>query len=110
MMAQNHHTVAKFYSLTGHLILPEIFVFSRRSWDQLSKADQDLIRKLSREAQFEQRELWDQMVGEATAKLKAAGIQFVQADKKAFYEATQPVRDKYGAKHAVLLKRIEETR
>ena len=63
----------------------------------------------SREAQFEQRKLWDAMVAEAATKLKAQGVQFVQADKKAFYEATQPIRDKYGSKYAALLKRIQET-
>jgi hypothetical protein len=31
-------------------------------------------------------------------------------DKKPFYEATKPVREKYGAKHAALIKRMEETR
>jgi tripartite ATP-independent transporter DctP family solute receptor len=110
LLAQNHYQVSKVYSLTGHLIIPEIFVFSRRSWDQLAKADQDLIRRLSREAQFEQRALWDKMVGEATAKLKAAGIQFVKADKQAFYDATRPVRAKYGSKYAALIKRIEDTK
>jgi TRAP-type C4-dicarboxylate transport system substrate-binding protein len=43
------------------------------------------------------------------AKLKAAGVQFVDADKEAFYKATQPMRDKYGAKYAALIKRIEAT-
>jgi tripartite ATP-independent transporter DctP family solute receptor len=109
LLAQNHYTVSKVYSLTGHLIIPEIFVFSRRTWDTLSKEDQDMLRKFSREAQFEQRALWDKMVAESEIKLKAAGVQFVQADKAAFYKATQPVRDKYGAKYAALLKRIEET-
>ncbi len=110
LLAQNHYQVSKVYSLTGHLIIPEIFVFSKRTWEQLSKEDQALLRKVSREAQLEQRQLWDAYVGEAEAKLKAAGIQFVNADKKAFYEATQPVRDKYGAKYAVLLKRIQDTK
>ena len=41
LLAQNHYTVSKVYSLTGHLIIPEIFVFSKRTWDTLSKADQD---------------------------------------------------------------------
>jgi tripartite ATP-independent transporter DctP family solute receptor len=109
LLAQNHYTVSKVYSLTGHLIIPEIFVFSKRTWDTLSKADQDLVRKLSREAQFEQRKLWDEYTGEAEKKLKAAGIQFVQADKKAFYDATKPIRDKYGSKYAALLKKIEDT-
>ena len=110
LLAQNHYQVSKVYSLTGHLIIPEIFVFSKRNWETLPKADQDLVKKLSREAQLEQRQLWDAYVGEAESKLKAAGIQFVAADKQAFYKATQPVRDKYGAKYSALLKRIEDTR
>ncbi len=110
LLAQNHYTVAKIYSLTGHLIIPEIFVFSRRTWDTLSKSDQDLVRKFSREAQLEQRALWDAYTLEAEKKLKAAGVQFVPADKAAFYKATQPVRDKYGAKYAVLLKQIADTK
>ena len=109
LLAQNHYTVSKVYSLTGHLIIPEIFVFSKKNWDALSKDDQAMVRKFSREAQMDQRELWDKMVAEAETKLKAMGVQFVQADKKAFYAATQPIRDKYGAKYAALLKRIEET-
>ena len=110
LLAQNHYQVSKVYSLTGHLIIPEIFVFSRRTWETLSKDDQAMVKKLSREAQLEQRKLWDAYVGEAEAKLKAAGIQFVSADKQAFYKATQPVRDKYGSKYATLLKRIQETK
>jgi tripartite ATP-independent transporter DctP family solute receptor len=109
LLAQNHYQVSKVYSLTGHLIIPEIFVFSKRTWDTLSKDDQAMVKKLSREAQFEQRKLWDAYVGEAESKLKAAGIQFVKADKEAFYKATQPVRDKYGSKYNVLLKRIQDT-
>src|SRR5207249_686137 len=109
LLAQNHYQVSKVYSLTGHLIIPEIFVFSKRNWETLPKADQELVKKLSREAQLEQRQLWDAYVGEAESKLKAAGIQFVSADKEAFYKATQPVRDKYGAKYSALLKRIQDT-
>jgi tripartite ATP-independent transporter DctP family solute receptor len=110
VLAQNHYQVAKVYSLTGHLIIPEMFVFSKRTWDALSKEDQGLLRKLSREAQFEERALWDEKTTKATEELKAKGVQFVAADKPAFYKATQPVRDKYGAKYAVLLKRIEDTK
>jgi tripartite ATP-independent transporter DctP family solute receptor len=110
LLTHNHYQVSKVYSLTGHLIIPEIFVFSRRTWDTLSKDDQALIRKLSREAQVEQRDLWDKMVAESVQKLKAAGVEFVTVDKKAFYEVTRPVRDKYGAKWTALIRRVEETK
>jgi tripartite ATP-independent transporter DctP family solute receptor len=110
IVTHKHYEIAKVYSLTGHLIIPEIFVFSKTHWDKLSKADQDLIRKRSREAQIEQRALWDKMTQESEAKLKAAGMQFVTVDKKVFYEATQPVRDKYGAKYSALMKRIQDVK
>jgi tripartite ATP-independent transporter DctP family solute receptor len=111
LLAQNHYQTAKgkVYSLTGHLIIPEIFIFSKKNWEALPQQDQALVRKLSREAQLEQRQLWDDMTASAAGKLKAAGVQFVSADKPAFYKATQPVRDKYGAKYASLLKRIQDT-
>jgi tripartite ATP-independent transporter DctP family solute receptor len=110
MLTANHYQIVKVYSLTGHLIIPEMFVFSKTSWDKLSPADQALIRKHSREVQMEQRVLWDRYVGEAETKLNAAGVQFVPADKEAFFKATQPIRDKYGAKYAALQTRILDTK
>lgn len=110
LLVQNHYQVTKVYSLTGHLIIPEIFVFSRRTWDSLSKEDQDLLKKFSREAQAEQRQLWDVMVTDAETKLKAGGVQFITVDKSVFYDATKPIREKYGSKYTALLKRIEDTR
>src|ERR1041384_5560500 len=110
MLTANHYQVVKVYSLTGHLIIPEMFVFSKATWDKLSKEDQALVKKHSREAQMEQRERWNKYTAEAEAKLKAAGVQFVAADKEAFFKATQPIRDKYGAKYAGLQKRILDTK
>jgi tripartite ATP-independent transporter DctP family solute receptor len=104
----NHFQVAKHYTLTEHLIVPEILVFSRRSWDGLSHDDQQLLRKLGREAQLEERELWHKTEQEAFAKMKAAGIEVQQiADKKPFQDAVKPVWDKYGAKYGDLIKRIQ---
>src|ERR1700704_1152693 len=110
VLAQNHYQVAKVYSLTGHLIIPEMFVFSKRTWEALTPQDQALVKKLSRETQLEQRQLWDEKTARATEELKAKGVQFVPADKEAFFKATQPVRDKYGAKYSALLKRILDTK
>jgi tripartite ATP-independent transporter DctP family solute receptor len=104
----NHYQVAKYYTLTEHLIVPEIVVFSRRTWDTLSKDDQDLIRKFSREAQSEERTLWEAYEKEAMGKATAAGIQvFDVADKKPFQDAVKPVWDKYGPRFADVIKRIQ---
>ncbi|MNV48988.1 2,3-diketo-L-gulonate-binding periplasmic protein YiaO precursor [compost metagenome] len=104
----NHYsTGAKFYTQTNHLIIPELLVVSKVTWDKLSKDDQALLKKFGREAQLEQRTLWDKSVEDYTAKLKAAGVEFINVDTKAFYDATAPVRAKYGANYADLMKRIE---
>jgi TRAP-type C4-dicarboxylate transport system substrate-binding protein len=56
---------------------------------------------------MEQRDLWNKSVAESTDKLKAAGVEFIDVDNKPFYDATAPVRAKYGEKYADLIKRIE---
>src|SRR4051795_12672105 len=92
-----HYRYAKFYSRTGHLMIPELLVFSKRTWDTLSKDDQALIMKASKEAQQEQRKLWYEMEQKSIAKLKESGIEINEvADKKQFQEAVRPVWDKYG--------------
>lgn len=105
--ANHYRTGAKYFTQTNHLIIPEILVMSKVTWDKLSPADQALVKKAAREAQMEQRVLWDKATADYTQKLKAEGVEFIAIDNKAFYQATQPVRDKYGAKYADLIKRIE---
>lgn len=103
-----HFQLAKFYSLTEHLIIPEILVFSRRSWEAMSKADQDLIMKVSKEAQLEQRKLWDEREAVSMKKVKDSGIEVITfKDKKPFQDAVKPVWEKYGGKYADLVKRIQ---
>jgi tripartite ATP-independent transporter DctP family solute receptor len=111
MFTSNHYTTGtKYYAQTNHLIIPELLVMSKVAWDKLTPADQALVKKLGREAQMEQRGLWDKSVEDYSAKLKAAGVEFVQVDQKLFYDATAPVRAKYGVKFADLMKRISDVK
>ncbi|HWP18818.1 MAG TPA: TRAP transporter substrate-binding protein [Burkholderiaceae bacterium] len=105
--SNHYNTGAKYYTQTHHLMIPEVLVMSKVAWDKLSKDDQALMRKLAREAQMEQRQLWDKSVAEYTEKLKAAGVEFIDIDTRPFRQATAPVRAKYGAQFADLMKRIE---
>ena len=109
----NHYQVAKFYTIDEHLIVPEMVVFSKKIWDTLSKEEQALLVKFGHEAQQEERKLWEVYEKQAMDKAKAAGIQIIEvsaADKKAFQDAVKPVWDKYGPKHAEMVKRIQEVK
>src|ERR1700716_3417145 len=102
-----HYRHAKYYSLTGHLMIPEILVFSKKTWSTLAQDDQALIAKLAKEAQQDQRKLWYAMEEKSTKQIEAAGIEIVKIDdKRPFQAAVKPVWDKYGAQHADLIKRI----
>jgi tripartite ATP-independent transporter DctP family solute receptor len=103
----NHYQVAKYYGMTEHLIVPEMAVFSKPSWDTLSAGDQALVKKFGREAQAEERAFWQKTEQDALARMKAANIQIDPiADKTPFRDAVKPIYDKYGAKYKDLIERI----
>ena len=104
----NHYTAAKYYSLTEHLIIPEVLLFSKKAWGALSSDDQSLIKMFAREAQMEERELWNKYEQQAMEKAKAAGCQIIEiSDKAPFQNAVKPVWDKYGPKYQDMIKRIQ---
>ena len=106
-----HFRYAKYYSRTGHLMIPEILVYSKKSWETLSKDDQALLTKFSKEAQQEQRKLWYEREEESLKKVKDAGAQINDvADRKPFQAAVKPVWDKYGAQHAALIQRVQDVK
>jgi tripartite ATP-independent transporter DctP family solute receptor len=108
MLEHNHYQIAKYYTLTGHLIIPELLVMSKTIWEKLTPEQQVLVKKAARQAQMDERQLWDAKVASSTEKLKAAGVEYISIDPKPFYDATAPVREKYGAKYADLMKKIAE--
>ncbi|MES2027803.1 MAG: TRAP transporter substrate-binding protein [Pseudomonadota bacterium] len=106
-VAQNHFQVAKYFSMTEHLIIPELLVFSKASWAKLTPDDQALLKKFGREAQLEQRALWYEAEKTALDKMKEVGTDIVTSiDKQPFRDAVKPVWEKYGAKYAEMTKRI----
>lgn len=101
-----HYEVAGYYTLTEHLMVPEIFVFSKKVWDTLSPIDQQLIRNAAVLAAQKERELWAEREQKSLAILKEKGIEVVSdVDKGPFIEATAPVREKFGKDFADLIEK-----
>lgn len=106
-----HYRYAKYYSLTGHLMIPEILVFSKKIWGTLSSDDQALIASFAKEAQQEQRKLWYAMEEKSKIEMEKAGVEITKIDdKKPFQEAVRPVWDKYATQYAELIKRIQDVK
>ena len=111
LFTSNQYTTVKYYTQTNHLIIPEIFVMSKVTWDKLSPGRTGAGEEvLARGADGAARRCGTRASPSTRAKLKAAGIEFIDIDNKPFYDATAPVRAKYGAQYADLMKRIEDVK
>ena len=103
-----HYRYAKYYSKTGHLIIPEILVFSKRTWDTLSKEDQTLIMKEAKAAQTEQWKLWAEFEQKSIADMKAQGVEIIQVDNKPMAEAVKKaVYPKYAKELQAFIDRVQ---
>lgn len=92
--SSNHYEVAKYYSITDHLILPECLCVSKSAWDALSAEDQEVVRRAAQDAAQEQRALWAERSEASRAKVEEAGVAVNEvADKAPFQEAMGTVYD-----------------
>lgn len=93
--ATRHHEAAPFYSLTRHVMAPEVFVMSARRWKTLTKEDQALVKEAAQNSVSVMRGLWDARVEKSRAALIEQGIKLHEPDLTPFRDAVKPVWDKY---------------
>ncbi len=107
-----HAEVAKFYSLDEHLIVPEVLVISKITWDKLSPEDQAIVRQAAKDSVAYERGAWDTQVLASMAKVVADGTKVTHPDKQPFIDAMKPVYDKYvtDAHLKDLVARIQATK
>jgi tripartite ATP-independent transporter DctP family solute receptor len=94
--SSGHYEVAGYYTLNEHLIVPEVLVMSKVSWDKLSPEDQEILRQAAKDSMPINRELWAAREKESEDKVRAAGVEIIEGiDKTPFIEAMVPVYEKH---------------
>jgi tripartite ATP-independent transporter DctP family solute receptor len=94
--SSKHFEVAKYYTLDEHLIVPEVLVVSKTTWDKLSPEDQQILSDAAKESVPYMRELWQAREKVSEEMVRAAGVEVVtDIDKTPFIEAMKPVYEKY---------------
>lgn len=110
--SSGHFEVAKYYTLDQHLIVPEILVMSKKTWEKLSPEDQAIVRQAAKDSVPHMRELWAAQEKKSEEKIRAAGVEVVaDIDKTPFIEAMKPVYEKHvtSAKLKDMVARIQQT-
>jgi|TARA_B110000305_G_scaffold32866_1_gene32016 tripartite ATP-independent transporter DctP family solute receptor len=94
--SSGHFEVAKYYTLDQHLIVPEVLVMAKSSFDKLTPEDQEIVRQAARDSVPVMRVLWEAREKESEARVRAAGVEIItDIDKTPFIEAMVPVYERY---------------
>lgn len=102
------YEVARYWSETNHCAAPEALLLSKRRYDGLSRADQDLIRAKATESVAVMRALWDEKQAAARQTVLDAGVHYNVAEIDQFRRAVEPMRARFARDEAAaMLKRIE---
>jgi tripartite ATP-independent transporter DctP family solute receptor len=90
-----HFEVAKNYSVTEHSMAPEMLLMSKKIWDTLTPAEQQMWRDAAKASVPYMRKLWDEKEAQSRAVVEKGGAQVIEVDKKSFQDAMKPVYDKF---------------
>lgn len=105
--SSRHFEVAKQYSLTRHVLAPEVLVASQKSWEKLTPEQQGHLQAAADESVPIMRRIWDQRVADSRERVLAAGVKVVEElDRDAFARRMHPVWQRYLA--TPLLKELTE--
>ena len=103
--------VAKYYSTTKHLIIPECLCVSKASWDALDAKTQAIVRQAAIDAAVEQRKLWAAASEKAKMDVIAHGAKVNEiTDLTPFQDAMAPVYAKFYKDFPDLKAVVEEVR
>ena len=92
------YEVQKYLSVTRHAYTPFLILYSKKLWDQLSPAEQAVLREAAIEGRKAQRASIRAQSDKALAGLKAKGMQVNEispTEQKRMFEKVKPVYDKH---------------
>ncbi|TRO94412.1 TRAP transporter substrate-binding protein [Glycocaulis profundi] len=94
--SSRHFEAARYFSLTNHVMAPEVLVMSARTWAGIGEADRALIRECARDSVPIMREIWDARVEASRERVIAAGVQVNEIeDLEPFADMMRPVWDRF---------------
>jgi tripartite ATP-independent transporter DctP family solute receptor len=105
------YEVNKYLSLTGHLHLTHMVMYSAKLWDKLPADLQKVVRDSVIESQGAERKAVRDDDERLLKELKAKGMQVNEADREAFKKTVMPLREEaykeFGPKAREWVDRIE---
>lgn len=109
--SSKHYEVAPHLILDQHQRVPEVLLISKGTWDKLSKADQELIKKAAQDSVAYQKEEWAKYEKESEDAVKQAGSTITAVpDLKIWQDAVKSVIDLYREQYKEILEAIDQAK
>ena len=91
-----HFEAAQFYSLTQHVMAPEVLVASGTTWAKLSEEERQFLQAAVSRSVPIMRSNWDARVEKARDRITDAGVKIVEElEQSAFEKAMAPVWERF---------------
>lgn len=107
----SHFEVAKYYTIDGHVRVPEIIIASSIAMKKVSAEDLAIIKACAKEAQAFQVQKWEEKEIASREKVEAAGsiiTELTPEAKAEFSAAMAPVWEKYAADYKDIIQQIQD--
>ncbi|MBS1368793.1 MAG: TRAP transporter substrate-binding protein [Lentisphaeria bacterium] len=105
-----HMEVCKYFTFSEHVMVPDLLVVSRATWDSLTGEQREWLQKAADESGLFQRELWAEADKRARSRSEELGVEFIKVDKGAFAAKMEPVYASYTGETADLIRKIREVK
>lgn len=102
------YEVARYWSETRHAYSPDALLFSKARFDQLARADRDLLLAKAAESVPVMRALWDAKQENARRIALESGVAANEVDREAFVAAVAPITRRMMSDETIgpLLRRV----
>jgi tripartite ATP-independent transporter DctP family solute receptor len=107
----DHYRHAGYYTLTEHLMAPEVLVMSIKAWETLSEPDRKIFKDAAQESNMFMRQRWRALEEKSAKQAEAAGIMVIRnVDRAPFEAAMKTIYAKAAAEptSARLIERIRQ--
>ena len=90
----DHHLAARFYTLTNHMMVPDVLFMSAKTWHSFALSDRALLRDAARASAEFVRRRWDLWTEMSLKQAIAEGVTVVDDfDRSGFQAALKSVQD-----------------
>ena len=88
-----HYEVAKYFSYTNHLMVPDLIIINEKTYGKMSDENKAIFKKLINESVENQFEAWNKNVEDAKKISEANGAKFIEISIAAFQENVKPLQE-----------------